>query len=53
MGLLCRGEALVYVFVLVVHEVLVFLELVLLAPQELVHLHEPGAVHRFSVLHSV
>lgn len=49
-GGFCAGEALVQVFVLIVDEVLVLLELVLLASQELVQLAQPGTVLSFSVL---
>lgn len=50
MRLLGSGEALVHVLELVVHEVLVLLQLVVLASQELVELREPGAVEGLSVL---
>jgi len=49
LSLLCGGEALVDVLVLVVDEVLVLLKLVVLAAEELVELRQPRAVHGFSV----
>ena len=50
MGVLDCGEVFVFILKVVVDEVLVLLEVVVLALQELVHLDQPRAVLSFSVL---
>jgi hypothetical protein len=48
-SLLCGGEALIDVLVLVVDEVLVLLKLVVFAAEELVELWQPWAVHSLAI----